>query len=186
MEASSFCATPKYAIKAPGCLSPRIQWLRDYYFQGVKRGWNNEFTSWTTGTPWDFQFEELTFYIVPETYAFFQTFRSSFKQTAKKVALHHDFWKWSIAERKAWFNREVMVEYLPKEILPGDLLAGARFNVMTSTCLNEKEAKAYNKSMYGKNGTRASTFWFHNHGYGNTGATSEHLITDYQGVHKKG
>jgi trans-4-hydroxy-L-proline dehydratase len=34
-----------------------------------------------------------------------------------------------------------MVNYLPQEILPGDLLAGARFNVMTSCCLTEKEAQ---------------------------------------------
>ena len=178
--------SPEYALKEPHNLSPRIQWLRDYYFQGVNRRWNNEFTSWTTGAPWDFQFEELTFYIVPETYAFFQTFRSSFKQTAKKVTLHHDFWKWSIPERKAWFNREVMVNYLPKEILPGDLLAGSRFNIMTSTCLNEKEAKAYTKEIYGKNGARAATLWFHSHGYGNAGATSGHLIPDYPTVLKTG
>ena len=70
-------AEQRFAIKSPTNLSPRIQWLRDYYFQGVKRAWNNEFTAWTTGTPWDFQFNEITFYIVPETYTFFQTFRAS-------------------------------------------------------------------------------------------------------------
>jgi formate C-acetyltransferase len=42
-----------------------MRWLRDYYFEGVKRSRNNEFTAWTTGTPWDFQFNEMTFYIVP-------------------------------------------------------------------------------------------------------------------------
>ncbi len=77
---------PRYAIKTPANLSSRIQWLRDYYFQGVERAWNNEYTAWTTGTPWDFQYNELTFYIVPETYAFLQTFRSSFKQVARPVA----------------------------------------------------------------------------------------------------
>ncbi len=77
---------PRYAIKQPKELSRRIQWLRDYYFQGVQRKWNNEFTSWTTGTPWDFQYNELTFYIVPETYFYLQTFRSSFKQTARPVS----------------------------------------------------------------------------------------------------
>ena len=66
---------PAYQIKEARNLSPRIQWLRDYYFQGVSAGWNNEFTSWTTGTPWDFQYEEVTFHIVPETYSFLQTFR---------------------------------------------------------------------------------------------------------------
>ena len=62
------CVGPGPSIKQPHNLSPRIQWLRDYYFQGTARRWNNEFTSWTTGTPWDFQYEELPFYIVPETY----------------------------------------------------------------------------------------------------------------------
>ena len=48
---------PRYQIKEPKTLSPRVRWLRDYYFQGVKRKWNNEFTAWTTGTPWDFQYQ---------------------------------------------------------------------------------------------------------------------------------
>ncbi|NMB61989.1 MAG: hypothetical protein GYA18_06580 [Chloroflexi bacterium] len=174
------------AIKQPRNLSPRIQRLRDFYFQGIQRPWNNEYTSWTTGTPWDFQYEEASFHIVPETYSFFQTFRSSFQQTAHKVDLHPDFWQWSIPERKAWFLKEVMVKYLPQEILQGDLIAGGRFNVMTSTCLNEKEARQYGKNVYGKNGARQALLWFHNHGYGNAGATSGHLIPDYDHVLKVG
>jgi pyruvate-formate lyase len=177
---------PKYAIKGPQNLSPRIQWLRDYYVQGVDRKWNNEFTAWTTGTRWDFQFEEMTFYIVPETYAFQQTFRSSFKQVAQPVALHPDFWYWSLPERKAWFIKEVMLRYVPQEILPGDLIAGARFNVMTSTCLTQSEARQYEKLVCGQDGSRAAVKWFHDHGYGNAGATSGHLIPDYQRVIDKG
>jgi pyruvate-formate lyase len=177
---------PRYAVKTPHNLSPRIQWLRDYYFQGVQRAWNNEYTSWTTGTPWDFQYNELSFYIVPETYAFLQTFRSAFRQTARRVDLHPDFWKWSLPERRAWFNREVMVKYLPREILPGDLLAGARFNVQTSCCLNRKEARQRDQEIYGPNGARAAMLWFHNHGYGNAGATSGHLIPDYARVLREG
>ena len=177
---------PTYAVKKPKNLSPRITWLRDYYFRGVERKWNNEFISWTTGTPWDFQYEETTFYNVPENYAFFQTFKSSFIQTAKKVELHPDFWTWSLPERKAWFVKEVMVHYMPKEILPGDLIAGARFNIMTSTCLSKREAGQYNRMIYGKNGSRAAITWFHDHGYGNAGATSGHLIPDYATVIKKG
>jgi len=177
---------PAFSIKQPGRLSPRIQWLREYYFQGVHRKWNNEFTSWTTGTPWDFQYEELSFYIVPETYSFFPTFRASFAQMANPVKLHPDFWQWSLPERKAWFNREVMVNYLPREILPGDLIAGARFNIATSTCLTKKEVDEYRRLVYGKGGTREATIWFHNHGFGNTGATSGHLIPDYERILKEG
>jgi len=180
------CEKPRYAVKEPYNLSPRIQWLRDYYFQGVKREWNNEFTSWTTGTPWDFEYEELPFYIVPETYSFFPTFRACFHQTARPVALPPDFWSWSLPERKAWFVKEVMVDYVPQEILPGDLIAGARFNVQTSTCLTKREAKKYSKRVYGKGGLRESVKWFHDHGYGNAGVTSGHLIPDYARVIQKG
>ena len=103
---------PRFAIKEPKNLSPRIKWLRDYYFRGTKRNWNNEFTAWTTGTDWDFQFQEGQFYIAPETYNFLLTFTGAFKQTARKVELHPDFWKWSLPERRAWFVKEVMVRYL--------------------------------------------------------------------------
>lgn len=177
---------PRYQIKTPKNLSPRIQWLRDYYFRGVHRAWNNEYTAWTTGTPWDFQYNELNFYIVPETYTFFQTFRSSYCQMAHPVALHPEFWHWSLPERRAWFNREVMVRYLPKEILPGDLLVGARFNVQTSACLNEREARERDRMVMGRNGVREAVFWFHNHGYGNAGATGGHLIPDYARVIREG
>ena len=171
---------PKYAIKQPKELSRRIQWLRDYYFQGVQRKWNNEFTAWTTGTPWDFQYNELTFYIVPETYFYLQTFRSSFKQAARPVALDPDFWQWSLPERRAWFVKEVMLRYLPREILPGDLIAGGRFNIQTSCCLNETENREFERMLLGKEGRALSMLWFHNHGFGNTGATSGHLIPDYR------
>ncbi len=178
--------TKHYSLKQPQNLSERVRWLRDYYFEGVKRKWNNEFTAWTTGTPWDFQFNEMTFYIVPETYFYIPTFRSSFNQSAKKVKLEPDFWTWSLPERRAWFVREVMVNYLPKEVLPGDLIAGARFNVMTSACLTKQEAADYDKHIYGKNGARAAMLWYHNHGFGNTGATSGHLIPGYDVVIRKG
>ncbi len=177
---------PKFEIKQPKLLSPRVRWLRDYYFQGVNRKWNNEFVSFTTGTPWDFQYNELSFYIVPETYFYIPTFRSSFKQLATPVELHPDFWNWSLPERRAWFVREAIVKYNPKEILPGDLLAGARFNIMVSHCLNKQEAKEYDKMIYGKKGARTAMLWFHNHGYGNAGATSGHLVPGYARILEHG
>ncbi|RLD89380.1 MAG: hypothetical protein DRJ09_06655 [Bacteroidetes bacterium] len=169
-------------IKEPKQLSKRIQWLRDYYFSGINRKWNNEFTAWTTGTPWDTQYDELTYYIVPETYPFLETFKSSMKQYARKVETPDNFFQWSLPERKAWFVKETMVNYVPQELLPGDLIAGARFNLMTSMCWTEEEAKAVNKRIYGKNGSRVKMKWFHDHGYGNAGATSGHIIPGYDKV----
>ncbi|MGA9048836.1 MAG: pyruvate formate lyase family protein [Dehalococcoidia bacterium] len=180
------CNTPRYSIKEPKNLSPRIKWLRDYYFQGNKRPWNNEFVGFTTGTPWDIQYQEGNYYIVPETYVFFPTFTGAFQQASHKVELPEGFWEWSLAERQAWFVKEVMVYYLPHEVLPGDLIAGGRFNIQTSKCFTEKEAKKYAMEVYGKKGARAAELWFHSHGYGNAGATSGHLIPDYPRILKEG
>ena len=180
------CGVPRYSIKEPKGLSPRIKWLRDYYFQGNNRKWNNEFVGFTTGTPWDIQYQEGNYYIVPETYTFFPTFTGAFQQASFKVELPEGFWDWSLPERQAWFVKEVMVYYLPHEVLPGDLIAGGRFNIQTSKCFTEKETKDYSKAIYGKKGSRAAELWFHNHGYGNAGATSGHLIPDYPRILRDG
>jgi hypothetical protein len=97
-----------------------------------------------------------------------------------------DFWKTSLPERRAWFNHAVMVHHLPKEILPGDLLAGARFNIMTFACLKEIETKERDRLVYGPKGARAAMLWFHNHGFGNAGATSGHIIPDYGRIIREG
>jgi len=180
----STAALPKFdhPIKEPRGLSPRIQWLRDYYFKGAERAWNNEYVAWSSGTAWDVQFNEMNFYIVPETYALLQTLRGSYRQAARVIDLHQDFWFWSQAERRAWFVKEVMVRYMPQEILPGDLIAGGRFNIQTSLCLDENEQKAFDRALLGKNGARSKMKWLHDHGYGNAGATSGHLIPDHERV----
>ena len=178
MQTTSHAAAAK--LKEPRGLSPRIRWLRDYFFEGADRAWNNEYTAWTTGTPWDIQFQELTYLIVPETYPLMQTMRSSYALSARPVALHPGFWKWSLAERRAWFNHAVMTDYLPREILPGDLLAGGRFNVQTSMCFTKRERAEYDKLFLGKNGAKQKVKRFHMHGYGNAGATSGHLIPGYE------
>jgi formate C-acetyltransferase len=167
-------------IKEPKKLSHRIKWLRDYYFSGVNRKWNNEFSPWTTGTPWDIQYDEITYYIVPETYPFLETFKSSIKQASRKVDIPHDFYSLSLPERKARFLKETMLNYVPQELLPGDLIAGGRFNLMTSMCWTEQETKEVNQLIYGKMGSRARMKWFHDHGYGNSGATSGHIIPGYE------
>ncbi len=57
---------------------------------------------------------------------------------------------------------------------------------MISTCLNKKEAAQYHKRVHGKNGSRNAILWFHNHGYGNVGATSGHIIPDYETILTRG
>ncbi len=173
-------------IKQPKNLSKRVKWLRDYYFKGLNREWNNEYLSYTTGTEWDVQYDEIAFYITPEAYAFLQIMKSSHNQNARKVKLGSNFFAMSLPERKAEFLREVMVNYVPHDIVDNDLIAGGRFNVVTSKGWTKKEANARNKRVYGKNGARAMMKWFHNHGYGNSGATSGHIIADYEKILKYG
>jgi formate C-acetyltransferase len=131
-------------------------------------------------------YDETTFHIVPETYAFFQPFRSSALQMARTVELPEAFWTWPLPRRRAWFIREVMVERLPQELLPGDLIAGARFNVLASRCWTRDEARRRDRAIMGPRGARAAVKQFHDHGYGNAGATSGHLVPDHPRLLKLG
>lgn len=173
-------------IKQPKNLTKRIEWLRNYYFEGVKRDWNNEYHCYTTGKPWDFLFDEITYYIVPETIPFYQTFASSSLQSAKTIALPDDFWKLSLKERRAIFMKEAVVNNMPADLLKGDLICGACFNLLTSHCLTKKEAKDRNHLVYGKNGSRNTVLDYYYYGFGNTGSTCGHLIPDYAKIVKKG
>jgi trans-4-hydroxy-L-proline dehydratase len=96
---------------------------------------------------------------------------ASYLQAAHPVELYPDFWKWSRVERRAWFVRDTIVNYVPQEILPGNLPAGARFNIQTSLRFTEDERRQWLREIKGKNGARAKMKWFHDHGYGNSGAT---------------
>jgi formate C-acetyltransferase len=167
-------------IKEPKNLSKRIQWLRDFYFKGMEREWNNEFRPFTTGTSWDKNYNEMSYYVVPETYMFFKTFNQSCLQRAVKIPIPPDFFKWSIAERKAWFIKKAMTDYVPQEILPGDLLCGAVFNLAASHCLSEVESRKKAGILSGKHGLTRRIIEFHDRGYGNCGPTSGHIIPGYE------
>ena len=169
----------RHGVKAPYNLSPRMQWLRDYYYQGSKRKWNNSYVAFTTGAPWDSQFNEQTFYIVPEVYSFFNCMNKTYIQNAYEIAPPEGFYGWSLPERRAWFTKEAMVNHMPQEILPGDLLAGGRFNLMASRCFTKEEAKRHDALLWGKNGLRADMVEYEERGFGNCGATSGHLISNY-------
>lgn len=173
-------------IKQPKNLSPRVKWLRDYFFQGVNREWNNENNVFTTGDKWDRTYDELTYYIVPETKAFYQPFTTGYIAAGKILPAEEiakDFYKRSIVERKALYEKEVIVNQMPKEILPGDLLCGARFNAVYSMGLNKKESKEREKLV---KQTRKEAVFLIDHGYGNSGATSGHLVPDYAKIVHKG
>jgi len=173
-------------MKTPKNLSPRIEWLRNYYFEGVKRDWNNQYNCYTTGQPWDELFNELTYYIVPETIAFYQTFTSSTKLSAQPIPLPNHFWNLSRKERRAFFLKEAIVNHPPIEILPHNLICGAGFTMMTSQCLNETEASKRHTAIHAKNGARSKLIEYYRYGFGNAGATSGHLIPGYEKILQHG
>ena len=171
------------AVKQPGKLSPRVKWLRDYYFEGENRKWNNEYSSYTTGTPWDLQFDETTYFIVPEMFSYMNPFTSSFKSFSEVIPVPEGFWDKSIPERKAIFTKRAVCEDLPKEIIPGDLLCGAKFNMVYSMCLTKAEQKKRNKLL---KEAHKSMYFIYQHGYGNSGATSGHVVSNYAKILQHG
>ncbi len=182
----------KYQIAEAHDLSLRSKWLRDYYFKGQEREWNNEFMTFTTGPDWDIIWFEGDYYIVPETHFYIQilgkndrgVLASSFRSMAIPVKLPENFWDLSLPERRMTFFEEVVLDYIPQEIISeNDLVAGGRFNTQLSKCFNETEAKEYWKKNIRN---REATLNYHKSGFGNLGATAGHIIPDYEGVVKKG
>ncbi|NHJ83906.1 MAG: hypothetical protein FK734_00505, partial [Asgard group archaeon] len=193
-ELNSFCKTPltkpKFAVAEPHNLSPRAKWLRDYYFLGNSREWNNEYSPFTTGAPWgDRIWNEGDYYIVPDVYAFIGDktkglFNMSIELMAQEVKLPDDFWDEPLPVRRAKFVEEVMLNYIPQEIISeNDLLAGGRFNTQLSKCLNKNEYEKFEK---GNLRNRHMIFEYHKNGFGNLGATGGHLIVDYKTILEKG
>ena len=179
----------QYRIAEPHDLSPRSKWLRDYYFKGNEREWNNQYMPFTTGTDWDLIYEEGNMHIVPEAHLFLGNkgkgvFESCFRSMAIPIKLPENFWNLSLPERRIIFFEEAMLNYIPHEIISeNDLIAGGRFHTQLSKGFTEKEAKKFWKKNLK---TRKAVFKFHNSGFGNLGATGGHLIPDYETIIKKG
>ncbi len=179
---------PKFPVAEPHNLSPRSKWLRDYYFKGSKREWSNEYSPFTTDTDWDIIWHEGDYYVAPEVYYYIGEkgmgpFASSIRSLAVPVKLPDNFWQLSLPERRALFFEEVILNYVPQEIVGPSLLGGSRFNTQLSKCLNQLEAKGYWKENLK---IRKMLFKYHKSGFGNVGATAGHIIPDHETVVKKG
>ena len=62
----------RFPIAEPHDLLPRSKWLRDYYFKGQEREWNNESMAFTTDTDWDIIWYEGDYYVAPDIYFYIQ------------------------------------------------------------------------------------------------------------------
>ena len=180
----------QYSVAQSHDLSPKAKWLRDYYFKGNDRKWNNEYSPYTTSAPWgDRVWNEGDYHIVPEVYGFMGVkgkglFGLSLLQMAQTVDLPAGFWDLSLPERRATFLKMVMIDYIPQEIISeNDLLAGGRFNTQLSKCLNAKEYAKYEEENLRN---RTAALHYHQEGFGNAGATGGHIIPDFKIVVEKG
>ena len=180
---------PKYHIAEPHHLSKRSKWLRDYYFKGVDREWNNQYISFTTGTDWDLIWTESDYYVTPEVYFYIGNkgkgvFEGCLRSIAVPVTLPEGFWDLSLPERRIKFFGTVMLDYVPNEIISEyDLIAGGRFNTQLSHCLTKEETKKFWKTNL-KN--RKKLYAYQKTGFGNCGATGGHLIVSHETIINKG
>ncbi|MHA1784478.1 MAG: pyruvate formate lyase family protein [Candidatus Helarchaeota archaeon] len=178
---------PKFKVAEPHDLSKRSNWLRTYYFKGLEREWNNEYMSFAL-KPGERIWAENDYYVAPETYQYmgnkgWGVLSRSTSNMAQVVKMADDFWEKSLPERRMLFFEEVILNYVPQEIIGPELLAGARFNIQLSKCLTEKQHKEFDKRNLK---CRRAVFEYHNQGCGNVGATGGHLIADYETIVKKG
>jgi hypothetical protein len=126
------CVAPTQLWSAVSTLSPRIKKLRDEYWNFYERKFTNQVRAYTTGTPWDCVYSIWSWTNVPEVALFQQGFRSYLGAAATKVELPAGFWSEPLVVR----------QYLPVEILDGELIVGGQFNTALSRCLGKDKQRA--------------------------------------------
>lgn len=181
---ASATGSPEGIWSASEKLSPRIKHLRDEFFSFNEREYfRNEVRPYTTGTRWDEVYSAHNWGVVPETFIFFASYADSLVAAAETVALPEDFFKRSIAWRKAVFFDLVVSSYLPVQILEQELIVGSYFNTAMSRCLSREETAEW---------LRLEREWeqelkfLDGVGIGNAGAIPGHLIPNYKKVLEQG
>ena len=167
-------------------LSKRMELLRDCYLGGVKRAWSNKFRLFSIETPFDKAFDETSFDLCTDLQAALSPLRKAFTRSARPIRVPEPFFKQSIAERRAWLLHTALVDHMPQEILPGDLIAGGRFHLIASRCLNQRETAKFDKAWLGKSGIQAQAQRFFDRGFGSFCVCGDMLVPDYPSVLKKG
>jgi trans-4-hydroxy-L-proline dehydratase len=165
-------------------LSDRVRRLRDEYFNIDERAYfRNELLPFTTGTEWDQLWSPALWGVVPDLIPFNKAFMESLPLAAKKVELEGDFWGKPHVVRVALFFSKVVTEYLPVQILDGELIVGGHFNVALSRAHNRDESIAWKKMTREYIKEEES---FDEKGLGNLGATPGHLIPNYAKAIREG
>ncbi len=160
-------------------LSPRVRQLREQYWSFYEREFTNQVRAYTTDTAWDVVYSIWSWTNVPEVALFQPGYRSYLRAAATPVDLPAIFWREPLAVRQALFFRQVLRQYLPVQILPGELVVGSHFSTALSRCLNRDEARTRDREeqIFLKEWHALNDV-----GVGNCGAVPGHLVPDYPRV----
>ena len=175
--------TPTLVWSPAETLSPRVRQLRDQYWSFYTREYTNEVRAYTTGTPWDHVYSPWNWTNVPEMALFLNGARAYLRAAATPVDLPPGFWKEPLVVRRALFFRRVVEEYLPVQILEGELIVGSHFNAALSRTLTRAEARQFARM---EKRFLKEAFRLDRLGVGNCGAVPGHLIPDYPHVLREG
>jgi formate C-acetyltransferase len=164
-------------------LSPRVRRLRDQYWDFYQRDYTNEVRAFSSGTPWDQVYAPWNWTNVPEMMMFFEGAKTYLLADAVPVSLPPGFWDEPLVVRRAIFFKQVVEEYLPAQILEGELVAGSHFSTALSRTLTRPEARRFAKmeKHFLKEVKRLDRL-----GVGNCGAVPGHLIPNYPRVLQQG
>lgn len=140
---------PKAEVLQPSeDLPPRIKRQRDYYFLDEKREFQNELIAFTTGIPNDFIEPglQMAFGMAdPLQTAFdYSAIDLGVQAMASKLDLPENFWDQPLIVRRALIFQATLKQ-IPVDILPDELIVGARWQTAMSAGLNEKEAEEFRK-----------------------------------------
>jgi pyruvate formate-lyase/glycerol dehydratase family glycyl radical enzyme len=164
-------------------LSPRVRQLRDQYWAFYTRDYHNEVRAYTSGTAWDQVYAPWNWTNVPEMMMFLEGAKTYLLADAEEVSLPPGFWEEPLVVRRAIFFRRVVEEYLPVQILDGELVVGSHFSTALSRTLTRAEARQFARmeKRFVKEVQRLDRL-----GVGNCGAVPGHLIPGYARVLQHG
>ena len=168
--------TPSTVWSPAETLSSRVRQLREKFWNFYTRDYTNEVRAFSTGTAWDQVYAPWNWTGAPEMMMFFDGAKAYLLADATRVELPTGFWDQPLVVRRALFFQQVIKEYLPVQILEGELVVGSHFSTAFSRSLTRREARQFNR-MEKRFLTKVKRL--NGLGVGNCGAIPGHLIPDY-------
>jgi len=176
--------TTPIALWSPAeTLSPRVRRLRDQFWDFYNRSYTNEVRAFSTGTSWDQVYAPWNWTTAPEMMMFFEGAKAYLLADATGVELPPGFWDEPLVVRRAIFFKRVLEEYLPVQILEGELVVGSHFSTALSRTLTRSEARRFARM---EKRFMAEAKRLNELGVGNCGAVPGHLIPGYPRILRHG